>query len=101
LADLVESRRANGWELAMRPEANIVCFRLLPEALGSLKAENDFTLRLRQKHLEVGAHYVVQTRFGGVVWLRCTLMNPLTGAADLNAMLDAFEGLAAGLANQG
>ena len=101
LADLVESRRANGWELAMRPEANIVCFRLLPEALGSLKAENDFTLRLRQKHLEVGAHYVVQTRFGGVVWLRCTLMNPLTGAADLNAMLDAFEGLAAGLSNQG
>lgn len=80
----------------MEPQANIVCFRYLPVGRdwSNVEAQNAFTLDLRQRHLEAGAHYVVQTRFGGKVWLRCTLMNPLTEASDLEAMLDGFEALA-------
>ncbi len=34
-----------------------------------------------------------KTEFDGVVWLRCTLMNPLTEETDLVQMLDEFEAL--------
>ena len=97
LADLIEARP--DFELAMAPEANIVCFRYTPEAMRSLdaSAQDEFTLALRRKHLENGPQYVVQTRFGGRTWLRCTLMNPLTEPADLERMLDRLVELAAGL----
>lgn len=84
------------FELAMQPQANIVCFRLIPTSLADAGADviNRFTERLRQRHLEAGPQYVVMTRFGGNVWLRSTLMNPLTEADDLTAMLDRLEALA-------
>ena len=100
LADLVSARSAHGWELAMDPQSNIVCFRLAPPQVGEGELDK-FTSALRQLHLEVGAQYIVQTRFNGTSWLRCTLMNPLTERADLEAMLDSFESLAARLLDQG
>ena len=48
---------------------------------------------LRKRHLAEGSGYVVQTEFEGQVWLRCTLMNPLTQENDLAQMLDEFESL--------
>lgn len=97
LADLIEARP--DFELAMVPEANIVCFRYSPGAVRSLDAaqQDEFTQALRRKHLENGPQYVVQTRFGGRTWLRCTLMNPLTEPADLQRMLDRLVELAADL----
>lgn len=95
LAGLIEGKP--GWQLAMAPQANIVCFRYLPNAMESVAEQNRFTETLRQRHLEEGAHYIVQTRFGGVVWLRCTLMNPLTEVADLEAMMAEVERLARGV----
>ena len=97
LAKQVKQRE--GFELAMEPEANIVCFRLIPDQLNrdSLDQQNGFTERLRQRHLEAGEHYVVMTRFDGTAWLRCTLMNPLTEAEDLEAMLNSLESIASGL----
>lgn len=94
LAERVRARQDRGWELAMSPQANIVCFRLVPKTVIGEEAANDFTKQLRQAHLEQGPQYVVQTRFGGRLWLRCTLMNPLTELSDLDAMLDRFEELA-------
>ena len=100
LANQVKQRE--GFELAMEPEANIVCFRLVPDRLNlaPLEQQNGFTEQLRQMHLEKGEHYVVMTRFDGTAWLRCTLMNPLTEAEDLEAMLDSLESVAAGLTLQ-
>ena len=97
LANLVSRRK--GFELAMDPEANIVCFRFVPDDLKAapLEVQNDFVERLREKHLAQGQHYVVMTRFDRTVWLRCTLMNPLTEPEDLESMLDSFESIAAGL----
>jgi hypothetical protein len=37
---------------------------------------------------------MVQTRFDGKVWLRCTLMNPLTEPQDMKDLLDRIEVLA-------
>ncbi len=100
LADQVEQRP--DFELAMRPEANIVCFRLIPESMTSATPDalNAFTAALRQKHLKEGPQYVVMTRFGNTAWLRCTLMNPLTEPEDLEAMLDRIAALARDLTPQ-
>ena len=97
LAEQIVERRERGWELAMEPQANIVCFRYLPRDFENAEEENAFTLRLRHHHLEQGPQYIVQTRFGGKVWLRCTLMNPLTEASDLKGLLDRLESLGEGV----
>ena len=83
-ADEVESRP--GWELAMAPQANIVCFR--PRRAGQ---DGQLVSRLRARHLRKGASYVVATRLNGEAWLRCTFMNPLTEFEDMRTMLDEFE----------
>ena len=91
LADLIEHRE--GWELAMVPQANIVCFRPAPLDQFSDDRWNAVVKMLRKRQLAEGSGYVVQTEFGGHVWLRCTLMNPLTEEADLVQMLNEFESL--------
>ncbi|RPG81328.1 MAG: pyridoxal-dependent decarboxylase [Crocinitomicaceae bacterium TMED114] len=97
LAHQIQGR--SDFELAMKPEANIVCFRCLPDAVRDATpvAQDQFTQTLRRKHLEEGPQYVVQTRFGGKAWLRCTLMNPLTESEDLTQMLDRLAELADGI----
>ena len=96
LAECISERHSRGWQLAMEPEANIVCFRYLPVSFDDVDQENAFTLTLRQRHLEQGPQYIVQPRFSGKVWLRCTLMNPLTELEDLEELLDRLEALAQG-----
>jgi L-2,4-diaminobutyrate decarboxylase len=91
LASMIEDRP--GWELAMAPQANIVCFRPDPNEDISAERWNEVVRVLRKCHLAEGSGYVVQTEFEGKVWLRCTLMNPLTEEADLVHMLDEFESL--------
>lgn len=84
----------DGWELAMKPEANIVCFRpLCPDPEISIVHWNDVIKCLRKMHLKRGSSYVVMTEFDGKVWLRCTLMNPLTNTTDFETMLQEFEAL--------
>ena len=97
LAEEVKGRE--DFELAMDPEANIVCFRHLPERVRDRSPEEQdrFTAAVRQRHLEEGPQYVVQTRFGGCTWLRCTLMNPMTEVEDLRAMLDRVAELGRGV----
>ena len=94
LAERIAQRSGSGWQLAMEPECNIVCFRYLPRDFKDTKAENAYTQLLRQRHLEEGPQYMVQTRFDGKVWLRCTLMNPLTEPQDMKDLLDRIEVLA-------
>ena len=91
LATLI--KRRNGWELAMAPQANIVCFRPSPMQHHRVDRWNEVVKALRKRHLAEGSGYVVQTEFEGQVWLRCTLMNPLTQENDLSQMLDEFESL--------
>ena len=91
LGAIVANRK--GWELAMEPQANIVCFRPKPESNWGHSDWNNVVRSLRKRHLEMGSGYVVQTEFDGKVWLRCALMNPLTEECDLLQMLDEFESL--------
>lgn len=92
-ATLIRNRPA--WELACEPQSNILCFRLRPEGLDAA-ACNRLNERIRQRLLEEGSFYIVQTKLKGIVYLRTSLMSPFTEAKHLEELLAKIESLAAG-----
>lgn len=86
--------RANAkFELAYDPQCNIVCFRYLGAGdLSKLNAE------IRKQLLEEGRFYIVQTILNGQLYLRVSLMNPLSTEAELKELLEAIEKKAGSLA---
>lgn len=86
-AALVKARP--NFELALEPESNIVCLRLKHES-ASL---NELNANIRKRLLEEGKFYIVQTTLGDNLYLRVSLMNPLTTETDLTALLDEVEKL--------
>jgi L-2,4-diaminobutyrate decarboxylase len=48
-------------------------------------------VRLRESLVTSGDFYLVQTTLGGRVWLRTTVINPLTTDEDLDALLEALR----------
>lgn len=86
---------APDYELLMAPQTNIVCFRHRPQAL----ADSDVhQASIRRTLVESGAFHLTQVQLHGNLWLRTTLMNPLTTEDDLNALLAAIRDIAAGRA---
>jgi L-2,4-diaminobutyrate decarboxylase len=85
-ADRIAARP--GWQLALRPEGNIVCFRYAPAGVADL---DDLQSRLREAVIRDGSFHLVKTSLHGRTWLRTTLINPLTTEADLDALLAALE----------
>ncbi|WP_306599427.1 aminotransferase class I/II-fold pyridoxal phosphate-dependent enzyme [Geothrix sp. 21YS21S-2] len=81
-ADAIEARP--GWELAVRPEGNIVCFR----AGGGGDA---FQSAAREAIVREGSFHLVKTQLRGRTWLRTTLINPLTTRDDLTALMDRLD----------
>ena len=77
------------FELVVRPQSNIVCFRYVPEA-SSLSHErlNAMQRTIRQSMVDSGSFYLVQVNLRDSVYLRTTLVNPLTTKQDLLALLD-------------
>ncbi|MEQ9442310.1 MAG: pyridoxal-dependent decarboxylase [Cyclobacteriaceae bacterium] len=84
-ARLIQAR--DGVELAITPQANIVCFRYAPV---NVSADQCSTLnaQIRQSIIEDGRFYIVQTQLKGELFLRTTLMNPFTTEAMLTDLLD-------------
>jgi L-2,4-diaminobutyrate decarboxylase len=76
------------FELVVEPECNIVCFRVNDGSGRDLNALNSTIL---QKIVEHGRFYFVQTNLHNTVYLRVSLMNPLTNAQDLTELLDTIE----------
>lgn len=72
------------FELAIEPQANILCFRL--------KNFNDeFQLRLREYLLTDGEFYIVKTVFRHQTYLRCTFMNPFTTIGHFKDLIDKIR----------
>ena len=86
-------RSRPGFELAVEPESNIVCFRYVGDEsdAATLDALNN---RIRKQLLTDGRFYIVQTTLNGQVWLRVSLMNPLTTDAQLGMLLDVVTRMA-------
>ena len=79
---------APDFELALAPEANIVCYRHTGAA--ELDAHNR---ALRQRVVEDGRFYIVGTQLPRGYFLRSTIMNPLTEERDLDELLDHLRTL--------
>ena len=78
-------KEETGFELAVEPDGNIVCFRYRPEGFrGDI---NQLTASIRKKLLDDASFYVVQTTVRNEVYLRVTLMNPFTTHEDLDTLL--------------
>ena len=87
-ASMIKQRAA--FQLAVAPEANIVCFRYLSKEL-SEAALNQLNATIRQRMLEDGRFYLVQTQLRDTHFLRTTLMNPFTTETILGQLLDEIE----------
>ena len=72
-----------GFEVAMDPPFNIVCFRL--------DGSDELQLEIRKRLLDQGDFYITTTNFRGRRWLRLTLMNPGTELADIRGLIEEIK----------
>jgi L-2,4-diaminobutyrate decarboxylase len=76
----------NRFELAVEPESNIVCFRYKCEPYSDI-ITNKTNSTIRDRIIKEGAFYIVQVELDGKIWLRLTIINPVTSTDDLIALL--------------
>jgi L-2,4-diaminobutyrate decarboxylase len=76
------------FEVAVRPESNIVCFKLSAREMEGRNGD-ELHKEVRARVLGDGSFYLVQTVLGGQVWLRTALMNPFTSEIQLRALMEA------------
>ncbi len=91
-------KNEEGFELAVTPMTNIVCFHYLPNN----KKHNDEQLNalnksIRQHLLEEGEFYIVQTTLRGIHYFRTTIMNPFTTEEHLKKLLTKIKEIAAAI----
>ena len=55
---------------------------------------NQLNWELRQKLLEDGEFYIVQTKLKGIHYLRTTLMNPYTTSNELDDLINKIKSIA-------
>ncbi|MFK7821506.1 MAG: aspartate aminotransferase family protein, partial [Planctomycetaceae bacterium] len=87
-AELLDA--ANDFELAIAPQTNIVCFRYTAGTGNTC----DVNKKARQKLLERGEFYIVQTVLNGETWLRTTISNPMTQPIHFEELLTAIRSVA-------
>ncbi|RYZ38377.1 MAG: aminotransferase class V-fold PLP-dependent enzyme [Myxococcaceae bacterium] len=78
------------FQVAVPPDCNIVCFRHTPAHVPK-QGWDALQARLREALVTGGNFYLVQTRLPDGVYLRTTLIHPLTGDGDLEALLEALR----------
>jgi L-2,4-diaminobutyrate decarboxylase len=97
-AEIVNSD--GSFELATMPDANIVCFRYTEKGSGVLEM-NRINSLIRNNIIKEGSFYIVQTELDGKVWLRVTIINPVTSAKDLKELLERVKEIAKNLPRSG
>lgn len=93
-AEIIDNK--NDFELATKPQSNIVCFRYIKDNLDKEQL-NQLQKNIKKEILRSEKVYIVQTELNGKLWLRCTVMNSLTKIEDLNDLLDQIIDLGARL----
>ncbi|HET9933090.1 MAG TPA: aminotransferase class V-fold PLP-dependent enzyme [Polyangiaceae bacterium] len=91
-ARFAEAIQTSGdFELLVKPESNIVCFRYVGAGERNTAELNALQRRIRNEVLRSGRYYLVQTTLRGAVYLRTTIINPLTSDADLSELLQTLR----------
>lgn len=87
-------RDTSDFELLLEPSANIVCFRYIGGKKPNSKDLNNLNGLIRQKLLEKGDYYIVQTTLDDNLWLRCTFMNPFSNQDIQRQLLSEIRAIA-------
>jgi len=74
--------------LLPEPETNIVCFRFLPDKNSSEKEVEELNLSIRERLVQEGKFFIVQTRIKGRLYLRSTIMNPFTTEKEMKDLME-------------
>ena len=74
-------------QMATEPASNIVCFRFASEKCSDLSL-NKINSEIRDRIIKEGSFYIVQTEIDGNLWLRLTIINPITSINDLKELLN-------------
>ncbi|WP_231372770.1 pyridoxal phosphate-dependent decarboxylase family protein [Aureivirga sp. CE67] len=77
------------FEIATDPKSNIICFALKNDL--DIQEHNRVHSEIRQKLVEDGEFYIVQTTLNGKVYLRLTIMNPFTELHHLKTLLEKIQ----------
>ncbi|WP_163321791.1 pyridoxal phosphate-dependent decarboxylase family protein [Draconibacterium mangrovi] len=77
------------FDTAHQPDSNILCFRYV-----DCDNPNELNALMRQKLINDGTFYIVQTALKGETYLRVTLLNPRTRANHIHKLLETLEELA-------
>ncbi len=88
---LVEEDR--DFELFLKPQSNIVCFRH-KHAISAVKNDETLTKKIRQQLFEEGKYYIVTTQLQEETWFRTTIMNPFTTKTHFIELLNYIRSLA-------
>ena len=86
------------FEIAVKPMSNIICFRIINKERNLLSL-NKINSTIRQKLLEEGEFYIVQTKIKEIVYLRATIMNPFTTEEHFKELLNTIKRKAIPLLN--
>jgi L-2,4-diaminobutyrate decarboxylase len=73
-------------ELAVEPDSNIVCFRYIAEKTNDITL-NKINSAIRERIIKEGSFYVVQTEIDGKLFIRITIINPVTSDNDLKDLI--------------
>jgi L-2,4-diaminobutyrate decarboxylase len=73
-------------EIAAEPESNIICFRFAPKEYDDISL-NRINSEIRDRIIKEGSFYIVQAELDGNIWLRLTIINPVTSLDDLKELL--------------
>lgn len=79
---------SSDFEVALEPQANIVCFRHVPEDVRDL---DELQVRIRDKIVHDGDFYLVKARLPRGIHLRITIMNARTTEDDLRDLVKAVR----------
>ncbi len=78
------------WEVFKDPEANIICFRYIQPDFTQSQL-NKINAALRKKVYVDAKFYIVQTTINVTIYLRCSIMNPLTVIDDCQELLTYLQ----------
>jgi L-2,4-diaminobutyrate decarboxylase len=92
-------RGGKNFKIGVEPQSNIVCFRFLgvkstaksKKTALSVEFLNQLNMSIRLKLVEKGNFYIVQTNIRGEVFLRVSIMNPLTTIEHLKELVEEIE----------
>ncbi len=83
-------------QIATEPASNIVCFRFATYKCSDLTL-NKINSEIRERIIKEGSFYIVQTELDGNIWLRLTIINPVTTTDHLKKLLERVQEIGAEL----